>query len=65
MDDELKEEIQAGTKLKKVDDEEREAYEAEKQKRLAELQELAAKLEAEGITGEGDEAPADNPDENQ
>ncbi|HME53224.1 MAG TPA: hypothetical protein VKM55_13460 [Candidatus Lokiarchaeia archaeon] len=65
MDDELKEEIQAGTQLKKVDPDELEAYEAEKQKRLAEIQELAAKLEAEGVTEEGDEAPADNPDDSQ
>ena len=65
MDDELKDEIKAGAKLKKVDPKEIKAAKAEKEKRLKELQELAAKLEAEGVAGEGEEAPSDNPDESQ
>jgi hypothetical protein len=59
MDDELKEEIKAGAKLKKVDPKEKKAAEAEKKKRLEELQALAAKLEAEGVAPEGDEPPAE------
>ena len=62
MDDELKEEIKAGAKLKKVDPKELKAADAEKKKRIAELQALAAKLEAEGVTGEGEQPPADNPE---
>ncbi|MEX2729035.1 MAG: hypothetical protein Q6353_017405, partial [Candidatus Sigynarchaeum springense] len=47
MDGELKKAIEAGTSLKKVDQEELKKREEEKKKRLEELKALAAKLEAQ------------------
>nr|MDO8083418.1 hypothetical protein [Candidatus Sigynarchaeum springense] len=47
MDGELKKAIEAGTSLKKVDQEELKKREEEKKKRMEELKALAAKLEKE------------------